>query len=252
LETVLDLEKWRRELLDRLEDLQYRARQIQQYMQAENLGSLNEKPDEKSGFQDTWTRLKELFLPGFTPGRADDLDRHILFAELHDFRDIELNDIPAVRASVEQFGRTGSEFIENRIAALTLNDSVSAILHPSIRDACIHFLRDGHNRQAAEAAVGVFMDELRRRSGETGDGDSLIRAVIQTRPGKMAFSQCDTDSAKNASEGLKQIAQGLYKGVRNPVAHGWDGYGRQEVIQVLVMCSLLLGRLQIVENESNS
>ena len=43
------------------------------------------------------------------------------------------------------------------------------------------------------------------------------------------------------------IAQGLFKGIRNPIAHGWSAIERQEAIQVMVACSLLIGRLQVVE-----
>lgn len=58
------------------------------------------------------------------------------------------------------------------------------------------------------------------------------------------------DSAKNVTVGFKLIAQGLYKGVRNPANHGADDFRKQEVVQIMITCSLPLGQLQIIEDES--
>jgi hypothetical protein len=88
------------------------------------------------------------------------------------------------------------------------------------------------------------MDELRRLSGKDADGDSLIRQVIGTNPGDLAFSDCASNSSKQVTEGLKLIAQGLYKGVRNPVAHTWDELRSTDVLQVMVTCSFLLTNLR--------
>lgn len=164
----------------------------------------------------------------------------------HDFSDIELHDIPAVRESILRYGQRGETFIEDQLDHLKLNSTVSDALHPLIKDGCVAFVRERQYRQAALAAVGIVMDELRRLSSSQGDGDSLIRNVVGVRPGKLAFSDCTDDNAKNVTEGLKMIAQGLYKGVRNPASHGWDRFGKQEVVQVMITSSLLLSRLQIV------
>ena len=167
----------------------------------------------------------------------------------HDFSDIELHDIPAIRESVLRYGRRGEAFVNDQLDHLELDSTISDAMHPLIKDACVGFVRERFYQQAALAAVGVVMDELRRLSGAQDDGDGLIRNVVGVQPGKLAFSDCKTDSGKTVTEGLKMIAQGLFKGVRNPASHGWDRFKKQEVIQVMITCSLLLSQLQFVEEE---
>ena len=241
----MNLDEWRQEVLTRLDDLEHRARQCRQYLEANTLRKL----EDKSAFNDSWQRIKELFPEDFNPNRVDELDRHANFAMPHDFSDIELHDIPAVKESVLRYGRKGETFINEQLAYLRLNSTVSDALHPLIKDACVSFVRKREYQQAALAAIGVVMDELRRLSNSQEDGDGLIRSVISVQPGKLAFSKCDNSNAKSVTEGYKLIAQGLFKGVRNPASHGWDGFGKLEVIQIMIACSLLLGRLQIIERE---
>ena len=241
----MSITQWRREILSRLDDLEHRARQCRQYLEANDLTSL----DHRSDFEDAWQRIKELFPENLSSSRAGDLERHLHFAMPHDFSDIEFHDIPAIRESVLRFGRRGRVFIEEQLNQLKLNSTVSDAMHQLIKDACVSFVREREYKQAALAAVGVVMDELRRLSSSQGDGDKLIRSVIGVQAGMLAFSDCDSDNSKSVTEGFKMIAQVLYKGVRNPASHGWDRFGKQEVVQVVITCSLLLGQLQFVDAE---
>lgn len=83
------------------------------------------------------------------------------------------------------------------------------------------------------------MDEIRRYTGRQDDGDPLLRAVVGVGR-RIGFSSNSDDNERGVTEGLKMILQGLYKGVRNPASHGYDGYSRLEAFQILVMCSFLL------------
>ena len=76
----------------------------------------------------------------------------------------------------------------------------------------------------------LLMDELRQLSGSDSDGDTLVRKAVDTTPGKLAFSDCQTNNAKQVTEGLKLTIQSLYKGVRNPSSHGWKGFGRVTIL----------------------
>ena len=125
------------------------------------------------------------------------------------------------------------------------------MIHPQIKDACADLIAGRKYREAARTTVGLLMDELRRLSGTESDGDALVRRVAGTTPGKLAFSDCQTNNAKQVTDGLKLVAQGLYKGVRNPSSHSWDGFGRVEVLQIMAVSSLLLTQLQIVEAEDD-
>lgn len=236
------LEKWRNELLTRLENLKIDARRVRQVMEATGQDEL----EDKSDFEAKWDRIVELFPEDFHPNRAMDLNRHVHFAMPHDFSDIEIFDIPAVMDSVRRYGRKGAAFIEEEIERVQVGSDVSELLHPQIKDACADLLGKRQFGEAAQRAVGLLMDELRRLSRHDLDGDKLIRQAIGTNPGQLSFSDCESNSSKQVTEGLKIVAQGLYKGIRNPVAHGWNELRSTDVLQVMAICSMLLTNLQVL------
>ena len=188
------------------------------------------------------------FPEDFRPDRASDLERHIHFGMQHDFSDIERSDIPAVKRSVERYGRKGEAFIVGELERVQFNSSVSDLIHPQIKDACADLINSQQYREAARTAVGLIMDEIRRLGRVESDGDSLVRNAIGTEPGSLGLSDCRSDNAKQVTKGLKLVVQGLHQGVRNPPSHGWNGYGHIEVLQIMVTCSILLTRLQVVES----
>lgn len=235
------LDRWQHEVLSRLDSLAHKARQCRQYLEAKDLREL----DDNGDFIAAWERIRDLFPDGFVPDHAGDLQRHARFAMPHDFEDIELHDIPAVRRSVEAYGHQAS--MSDRLDALTIDATIGDAVHPLVKDACIDLVKERRYDMAAQAAIAILMDELRRLSGSRNDGDNLIRRVIGVQPHMVAFSDCTTDNAKTITEGLKTLTQGLYKGVRNPIAHGRTDVEKLEAIQVMVTCSYLVSRLQIVE-----
>ena len=242
-----NLERWRNEILSRLEDLQARARQNRQLMEANGLNNL----EDTSDFEAVWQQIQELFPEDLRPNRVGDLNRHIGFAERHDFSDIEDMDIPAIMESIRRYGRAGDDFIEGELDRVNFRSSISDIIHPRIRDACAASIENREYNDSARIAVNLLMDDLRRLTGEVRDGDALIRDVVHTNPGGMAFSNCQSNNSKKITEGFKQIAQGLYKGVRNTTAHGEQPFGRNEALKIMVTCSLLLSQLQVVEPTDN-
>jgi uncharacterized protein (TIGR02391 family) len=175
--------------------------------------------------------------------RVNDLSRHLGFAMPHDFSDIEELDIPAIEAAIQRYGRHGNEFIEHELTALDTDLEAWELLHPQIRDAGMARYQDGLYRDAARAAVELIMDELRRFTGPTDDGDALIRNVVGVGR-QVGFSSNGDDNERSITEGLKLILQGLHKGIRNPASHGYDGFPRLETFQILTFCGFLLGRMQ--------
>ena len=239
-----EIEVWRNEVLTRLENLRIDARRTRQMMEARGQDELKDKSD----FKAKWDRIAELFPEDFHPNRASDLSRHIHFAMPHDFSDIENFDIPAVMESVRRYGRKGEEFIKEEIERVQVGSDVSELLHPQIKDACADHLAKRQFPEAAQKSVGLLMDELRRLSGYDADGERLIRKAVGTQPGQVSFSDCESNSSKQVTEGLRLVAQGLYKGVRNPIAHGWSEYRSTDVLQVMAICSMLLTNLNILES----
>ena len=239
--------RWRKEILARLDVLRTKARQAQQYLEANNLRELKDKED----IEEAWLRVRERFPTDLKPPRVSDLNRHLGFAMPHDFSDIEQIDIPAIEGAIKRYGLRGNEFIEHELAALDAGLEAWELLHPQIRDACMTQYDNGFYRDAARTAVELLMDEIRRFTGRQDDGDALIRGAVGVER-QIAFSANEDDNQKSITEGLKLILQGLYKGIRNPASHGYDGFARMETFQVMTLCSLLLGRLQLTCRNTSS
>jgi uncharacterized protein (TIGR02391 family) len=239
--TPLEIEQWRRDLLARLDVLKSKARIARQLMEAKGLDVLEDKDD----LLHAWRAVYERFPEDFKPLRGGDLSRHLRFAERHDFSDIEKLDVPSIIADVERHGRLGEDFIKHELSLLDVTLQASELLHPRIRDVCLTHLKNGSHKEAVRAAVDLLIDETRKLSGRTDDGDSLIRNAIGIA-NAIGFSDDSTDSEKNVTEGMKLVFQGIYKGVRNPSSHaGHIGFERLETFQILAMCSLLLGRMRL-------
>lgn len=236
------LELWRREVLSRLDALRSHARQIKKQMKAKG----RDVYEDKAEFEAKWDQIVSLFPDDFHPMRSSDLSRHVHWAMRVDFDDIEKFDIPAVMESVERYGRTSEVIVSETLEQLDFSASVGDLLHPEIKDACAGHINQRRHREAARNAVELVMDEIRRLGGTELDGDALIRKVVGVEPGRVAFSDCDSRNSRSVTEGLKLVAQGLYKGVRNPASHSLTEPNRVEAFQILATCSLLLSRLDLV------
>jgi len=244
--TPEELSRWKREILGRLDVLKTKARHARQYLQAHNLEALENKDD----IVEAWRRVQDRFPEDLNAPRVNDLTRHLGFAEAHDFSDIETFDIPAIKGAIERYGRGSDEVISHELATLDVGLEAWELLHPQVRDACMTQFENGLYRDAARAAIELILDEIRRCTGSQDDGDALLRATVGVER-HIRFSANEDDNERGITEGLKMILQGLFKGVRNPTSHGYDGYSRLEAFQILVMCSFLLGRMRLVGSEGD-
>lgn len=242
-----EFKRWRKDILARLDVLKSKARQAQQYLEAHNLRELKDKED----IEEAWLRVQERFPDDLKPPRVGDLNRHLGFAMPHDFSDIEQLDIRAIEGAIKRYGRRGNEFIEHELAALDADLEAWELLHPQVRDAYMTQYDNGLYRDAARAAVELLMDEIRRFTGRQDDGDALIRGAVGVGR-QIGFSTNEDDNQRSITDGLKLVLQGLYKGIRNPTSHGYDGFARLETFQIMTLCSFLLSRLQLTSGSTSS
>lgn len=242
--TPEQLKRWKKDILARLDVLKSKAHHARQYLEANNLRKL----DDTADIDDAWECVQERFPEDLKPPRVSDLNRHLGFAMPHDFSDIETLDIPAIEGVVKRYGRHGNELIEQELSVLSSDLESWELLHPQIRDACLTQFENGLYRDAARAAVELLMDEIRRLTGRQDDGNALIRGDVGVGK-QIAFSANADDNERAVTEGLKFILQGIYKGVRNPASHGFEGFPRLETFQILVMCSFLLSQMRLLGSE---
>ena len=235
-----ELRRWKKQVVGRLEILKSRVEQAMSRLKVDNRENHPDDPDIRS----VWNRVETLFPEDFTATRKNDLIRHIGFGYIHDFRDILDYDIPAIERAVHAYGLNRDDVIAQELASLDCDIETWELLHPQIRDACISSFDQGSYGDAARKAVEVIMSEIRQRSGKQTDGDALIRDAVRVA-GPVSFSRDAQDNnERQVTEGVKQMLQGIYKGIRNPASHGYEDYSRLEAMQIMVLCSFIMGRMR--------
>lgn len=237
--TPNELKRWKKLIGGRLDMLKSTIGWAMARLAESRQQDIPNDPDIRSA----WNRVVELFPEDFAPSRQNDLSRHIAFGCECDFRDILDWDIPDVERAVQGYGRGRDNVIGDELAALDLDMEMWELLHPQIRDACMPSFDQPAYGDAARKAVEVIMSEIRKRSGRQADGDALIRGTVGIDKA-VGFSSNGNDNERQVTEGLKQMLQGAYKGIRNPASHGYAGYSRLEAMQIMVLCSFIIGRMR--------
>lgn len=237
------VEKWRKDILARLSLLESKARRGQRQLVRTGEESL----DDNSDLRATWEAIDSLFPDGFKPNRWNDLRRHIGFAQGGDFEDILEWDLPSIRRSIELFKVDKSTHVTSAVGTLELGVEAFELISPVLRDEALQHFHNHEYALMARTCVESVMRELRRLSGLSLDGTKLINTAIGVRSGKIGFSPCQSDNERSITNGLKNVLTGLYTGVRNPSAHGWDEMSRIQALQIAITCSYLLDEMVPVE-----
>ncbi len=68
-------------------------------------------------------------------------------------------------------------------------------------------------------AIHYLSDTLREKSGQDGDGQSLVGKALGGKSPILRINKLQTESERNVQKGLEQILRGLYQGIRNPRSH---------------------------------
>jgi uncharacterized protein (TIGR02391 family) len=92
--------------------------------------------------------------------------------------------------------------------------------HPEIERVSRDLFRDGHYKQAALEAYIRVVDEVKRRSGLTLDGDNLMNQAFgcTNRTPVLRFNSLSSDAERDEQNGFMFIFKGIV-GLRNSKAH---------------------------------
>lgn len=236
---------WKKDLLARLDALEALARNARKDLDRRGEDGL----EDKAKIEETWTGILDLLPEGFHPTRSSDLSRHVAWGQRVDFWDIEKHDVPEVRKSIQRYGLDGEDLALEKIEEQPLDLDAFELVHPEIRDAVLKSFTDREYDVAARSAVEIVMDEVRRMSGSSRDGVRLLNDAFRGREPLLRFTEDTTDQDRQVSDAMRLILQALYTGIRNPIAHTWEGLSRFESFQVMVTASFVLNRLQISHDD---
>jgi uncharacterized protein (TIGR02391 family) len=132
---------------------------------------------------------------------------------------------------------------------LTKADRIELLmwLHPNIREKAGPLWLDSHYSESISAACLVVMKLLRQRAGsEPLDGQPLITKVLRGGRGKQSRKSgvVDMQGIQSERDGIADLASGLWRAYRTPLAHRDITKDGMEALEVLMLASLLVRRIE--------
>lgn len=112
-------------------------------------------------------------------------------------------------------------------------------LHPEIARAASDLYRNGHYANAIEDAVKALNALVRLRSGEEGDGTSLMQTVFSPKNPVLRFNDMRDQSDTNEQTGFMMMFAGAVAGLRNPRAHSLIRDDPERALEFIAFVSLL-------------
>jgi uncharacterized protein (TIGR02391 family) len=112
-------------------------------------------------------------------------------------------------------------------------------VHPEIERAAGDLYRNGHYANAVEDAVKALNDLVRMRSGEQGDGTSLMERVFSAKSPVLRFNDMRDQSDSDEQKGFMMMFSGAVAGLRNPRAHKLIKDDPERALEFIAFVSLL-------------
>jgi len=126
--------------------------------------------------------------------------------------------------------------IENTMATL---DAI--VVEPQLRATARQLFVDGHYSRAVEEGFKLLNNVVKRRSGLSSDGASLMTSAMTPNGSVLKMSGLRTQSQRDQQQGYMRILEGAMIGIRNPRAHE-HAYldDPRNAIELLALCNHLL------------
>ncbi len=113
-------------------------------------------------------------------------------------------------------------------------------LPAKVREACAILFANGHFAQGVLEAVKVMRDVLQEASGVDLDGEKLAGKVFNPKDPVIIVGDFATETGRNRQRGMMLIAQGIFAGVRNPLAHQRIVVPASEARQIVAMIAFVV------------
>jgi uncharacterized protein (TIGR02391 family) len=143
-----------------------------------------------------------------------------------------------IQAAIDRLKERLSD-AENELADRSLKAYEGLDLHPEIARAASELYRNGHYANAIEDAVKALNALVRLRSGENGDGTSLMQAVFSSKNPILRFNDLQDETDRNEQTGFMMMFAGAVAGLRNPRAHRLIKDDPERALEFIAFVSLL-------------
>jgi uncharacterized protein (TIGR02391 family) len=116
------------------------------------------------------------------------------------------------------------------------------VTEPELRDVVRQLFVNGHYSQAVGEGFKYLNNLVKRRTGSTADGASLMTAAFSVSAPLLRLPKAlKTESQKNQQQGYMLIFQGSMIGVRNPRAHEHEYLDDpRNALELLALCNHLV------------
>ncbi len=142
---------------------------------------------------------------------------------------------PAPRQELPEVEPTSGEANPDRLSHNRLED-----LPAKVREACATLFANGHFAQGVLEAVKVMRDVLQEASGVDLDGEKLAGRAFNLKEPLIVVGDLATETGRNRQRGVMLIAQGIFAGVRNPLAHQRIVVPPPEAGQIVAMIAFVV------------
>jgi uncharacterized protein (TIGR02391 family) len=86
-------------------------------------------------------------------------------------------------------------------------------------------------------------DVIRTKSGEEGDGGSLVGQAFGGADPKIKLNRLQSESEKNVQRGTEQLLRGLYQAIRNPRSHDKSVDTEEDTQAILLFLGYLISQI---------
>jgi len=125
-------------------------------------------------------------------------------------------------------------------------------IHPDVLAFCRAELLDDNYFHAVQEAVKSVADKMRRLTGLSDDGGSLVDRALGGQPPLLAINARSTVSEKSEQSGFANLVKGTFGMFRNPTAHEarihWD-MTKDDAEDLLTIVSLIHRRLDAANRQ---
>jgi uncharacterized protein (TIGR02391 family) len=113
-------------------------------------------------------------------------------------------------------------------------------LPAKVMEGCVILFANGHFAQGVLEAVKVMRDVLQEASGVDLDGEKLAGRAFNPKDPLIVVGDLATETGRNRQRGVMLIAQGIFAGVRNPLAHQRIVVPGSEARQIVAMIAFVV------------
>lgn len=125
-----------------------------------------------------------------------------------------------------------------------IREDALSCFHPYVVQECAKLFLDNHYTQAIETSVKAVFEHLRKLTGLSGDGATLVQTAFSEQSPLLAFNHRKNQTERDEHIGFMDMLKAYYKGVRNPMSHQiTQQHDEQKVFEYLAMASWFCRRM---------